>query len=243
MVNATEMKNLTKKLVLKSAFLTKVANRFGRWQVSKGGQVQFGKGAFIGYSSVFEGHNKLGNNSVFVSSMLGYASYIGDRSRFSRTKIGKYCSIGPNVECIFGRHPAHTFVSTHPAFFSINHSIGLSYVTEQKFQEHPEPLDKDGKYSVVIGNDVWIGANVALLDGITVGDGAIIAANALVTKDVPPYTIIGGVPAKELKKRFTEDQITFLLDLKWWEKPKDWICLHAEYFSDIDTLRNFVINE
>ncbi len=236
------MNNLAKKLVLQSAFLTRIANRMRKWQVSRGSHIQFGKGAFIGYSSVFEGRNNLGNNSVFVSSSLGYASYIGDGSKFSRTQIGRYCSIGPNVECIFGRHPAQTFVSTHPAFFSINHTIGLSYVKDQRFQEHPEPLDEEGKYTIRIGNDVWIGANVAILDGVTIGDGSIIAANALVAKDVPPYTIVGGVPAKELKKRFNNEQIDFLLNLKWWEKPVDWITEHGKYFNDIEELKKIIIN-
>ncbi len=236
------MNNLAKKLVLQNAFLTGIANRMRKWQVSRGRHIQFGKGSFIGYSSDFEGRNNLGNNSVFVSSSLGYASYIGDGSRFSRTQIGRYCSIGPNVECIFGRHPAQTFVSTHPAFFSVNHSIGLSYVKEQRFQEHPEPLDEEGKYTIRIGNDVWIGANVAIIDGVTVGDGAIIAANALVAKDVPPYTIVGGVPAKELKKRFTNEQIGFLLNLKWWEKPVDWITEHGRYFCDIEELKQIIKN-
>lgn len=237
------MNNLAKKLVLQNVFLTRIANRVRKWQVSRGNHIEFGKKSFIGYSSVFEGRNKLGNNATFVSSSLGYASYIGDGSRFSRTQIGRFCSIGPNVECIFGRHPAQTFVSTHPAFFSINHSIGLSYVEEQQFQEHPEPLDEEGKFTIRIGNDVWIGANVAILDGITIGDGAIIAAGALVTKDVPPFTIVGGVPAKELKKRFKNEDIDFLLSLKWWEKSEQWIAENATYFNDIDSLRKNYPNE
>ena len=126
------MKELAKKLVLKSAFLTSIANWMRKWEVSRNKQNKFGKGSFIGYSSILEGKNKLGKSVIFASSFLGYASYIGDRSSFSKTKIGRYCSIGPNVECIFGRHPANTFVPTHPAFFSVNHSIGLTYVMEQR---------------------------------------------------------------------------------------------------------------
>jgi len=217
-----------------------MANKIRKWQVAGAKDIKFGKNTFVGYSSTFEGKNKLGNDSVFVSSALGYASYIGDKSRFSRTQIGRFCSIGPNVECIFGRHTTHTFVSTHPAFFSTNHSIGLSYVHKQQFQEHPKPLDQKGKFTIVIGNDVWIGANVAILDGITIGDGSIIAANALITKDVPPYTLVGGVPAKELKKRFSEDQIAFLMKLKWWEKPLSWISEHGKYFNDIEELQKTI---
>jgi acetyltransferase-like isoleucine patch superfamily enzyme len=234
------MQQKIKAFILKSQFLTKMANRLRVRSIARKNKVRFGHDVFIGYSSILEGQNRLGSNSVFINSKLGYASYIGDKSRFSRTQIGRYCSIGPNIQCIFGRHPANTFVSTHPAFFSTNHSIGLSYVEQQRFQEHPEPLDKEGKYSIVIGHDVWIGANVAILDGITIGDGAIIAANALVTKDVPPYTIVGGVPAKELKKRFSEEQIAFLLDLKWWEKSEDWIVQNAGYFNNIENLQKRV---
>jgi serine acetyltransferase len=95
----------------------------------------------------------------------------------------------------------------------------------------------------MIGNDVWIGANVTILDGIRIGDGAIVATNALVTKNVPPYAILGGVPAKQLKKRFTDEQIGFLLKLKWWDKREEWISEHAKYFNSIDELKHIVENE
>ena len=76
-------------------------------------------------------------------------------------------------------------------------------------------------FHIVIKNDVWIGSHVLLLEGITIGDGAIIAAGAVVTKDVPPYSIVGGVPAKIIKKRFDDDTIRQLLELDWWSKPID----------------------
>ena len=75
----------------------------------------------------------------------------------------------------------------------------------------------DNKGDIIIGNDVWIGFEAVILAGVTIGDGAIIGARAVVTKDVPPYTIVGGIPAKPIKKRFDEDVISDLLRVKWWD--------------------------
>ena len=82
----------------------------------------------------------------------------------------------------------------------------------------------------IIGNDVWIGYEAVILSGVTIGDGAIIGTRAVVTKDVPPYTIAGGVPAKPIRKRFSDDTISALLNIKWWDWPKERI---ARHISDI----------
>lgn len=79
----------------------------------------------------------------------------------------------------------------------------------------------DNKGDIIIGNDVWIGFEAVILAGVTVGDGAVIGTRAVVTKDVPPYTIVGGVPAKPMKKRFDEDTISDLLCTKWWDWPNE----------------------
>ena len=79
----------------------------------------------------------------------------------------------------------------------------------------------DNKGDIVVGNDVWIGYEAVILAGVTIGDGAIIGARAVVTKDVPPYTIVGGVPAKQIRKRFNEETIDTLLKLKWWDWSKE----------------------
>ena len=88
---------------------------------------------------------------------------------------------------------------------------------------------------MIIGNDVWIGEGVTIKGGVRIGDGAIVAMNACVTKDVPPYAIVGGVPAKIIRYRFTDEQIKFLLDFQWWNKSLEWIEKHAEIFVDIET--------
>ena len=92
----------------------------------------------------------------------------------------------------------------------------------------------EDEYSIIIGNDVWIGDNVLIFEGIRIGDGAIIAAGAVVTKDVDPYAIVGGVPAKLIRKRFTQDQIDFLRAFKWWNKPESWIKSNVEDFTNIE---------
>lgn len=230
-----DMVNTLKKWVLSNAFLTGTAIFFRRRHLKRTKGITFQKGAFIGFSVECGGRNGFGRNSSIVSSRIGYASYIAEGAKIAKASIGKYCSIGPNVHCIFGKHPSHTFVSTHPSFFALKTPVGFTYADRQYFEEFAAP--HEGKYSITIGNDVWIGANVSLMDGVRIGDGAIVAANALVTKDVEPYTIVGGVPAKVIKKRFTAEQIAFLLQLKWWEKEAEWVQQNAEYFRNIE---NFV---
>lgn len=229
------MANTLKKWVLSNALLTRMAIFFRRIQLKRKRKITFQKGAFIGFSVECGGRNGFGKNSSIVSSRIGYASYIAEGAKIAKANIGKYCSIGPNVNCIFGKHPSGTFVSTHPSFFALKTPVGFTYADRQYFEEFAQP--HEGKYSITIGNDVWIGANVSLMDGVKIGDGAIVAANALVTKDVEPYTIVGGVPAKVIKRRFTEDQTAILLQTKWWEKDEEWIQKNAGHFRNIE---NFV---
>ena len=226
------MVNTIKKWVLSSSLLTNTAIFFRRIYLKRKKGIVYHKGAFIGFSVDCEGKNAFGKNSSLVSSAIGYGSYLAEGAMLAKTKIGRYCSIGPNVKCIFGKHPASTFVSTHPTFFAIKTPIGFTYSDAQNFEEFAEPHSNG--YSITIGNDVWIGANVSLMDGVTIGDGAIVAANALVIKDVEPYSIVGGVPAKVIKRRFSDEQIAFLLAFKWWDKEAAWIKENAKKFRNID---------
>lgn len=181
-------------------------------------------------NTYFEGRNRLCDNSSF-SGKLGYASYIGPNS-FLNARVGRFTSIASGVTTVSGNHPTGTMVSTHPAFFSKKGRCGITFVNETIFDEVTYADSED--HHVVIGNDVWIGANTTILNGVHIGDGAIVAAGAVVVKDVPPYTIVGGVPAKEIKKRFTLEQIDFLQTYEWWNNDFDWFVENAKYFSDID---------
>ena len=200
------------------------------------------KTATIDLDTIFEGYNRLEKKSDIHKSYMGLCSYIGTECVFRSIKIGRYTSIGPRVLNVIGEHPTNTFVSTHPAFFSILKQVGISYTDKQKYVEF-RFVDEEKKYCALIGNDVWIGSNVTILDGISIGDGAIIAAGAVVTKDVPPYAIVGGVPAKVIKYRFKQDDIDFLLRLKWWNKGDKWIKNHADFFEDIKLLKQRVGEE
>lgn len=177
------------------------------------------------------GYSNIIFREVFLENVVvGDFTYIGEKSIFLNTKIGKFCSIAGNVKCGLGTHPSKKFVSTHPVFYSQNPILdGISFADKQYFKENNH---------TIIGNDVWIGENAMILGGVKIGDGAIIAAGAIITKDVPSYAIVGGIPAKILKYRFEEEEINFLLKLKWWEFDKEFIKKNFLLFHDVKTLMN-----
>lgn len=187
-------------------------------------------GCNIAYRSIFEGHNVIGKNTDF-NGTIGFGSYIGANSDISGC-IGRYCSISSDVKMLTGTHPLSDFVSTSPVFYSLQKQCNMTFVKEQLFDEMLH-ADKFNKYSIIIGNDVWIGTGAIIKGGITIGDGAVVLANAAVTKDIPPYSIVGGVPAKILKKRFDDDTINFLTKFKWWDQPYKWLKNNAAIFRDI----------
>ena len=101
-------------------------------------------------------------------------------------------------------------ISTHPVFFSTRMQSGYTFADESYFEEYR---------GTTIGNDVWIGANAIVIDGVRIGDGAVVAAGAVVTKDVPAYAIVGGVPARIIRYRFLQTDIDVLLKINWWLLP------------------------
>jgi len=135
-----------------------------------------------------------------------------------------------------GRHAYKApYVSTSPLFYSIQNPFNTILVKRQLFDEY-EYADKDNKIPVIIGNDVWIGYGVSIIEGVTIADGAVILANATVTKYVPPYAIVGGVPAKIVGYRYEDDVIKKLLDIRWWENDIEWIKKNIDSMSDINNL-------
>ncbi|MDE7292085.1 MAG: CatB-related O-acetyltransferase [Treponemataceae bacterium] len=169
--------------------------------------------------------NVITNPNIEVGDFTFYNDFVGDPKDFEKNNvlyhypinhdkliIGKFCSIACGARFLFN---------------SANHSLrSLSTYPFPIFYEEWEHgiwADKawDNKGDIVIGNDVWIGYEAVIMAGVTIGDGAIIGTRAVVTKDVPPYTIVGGVPAKPIRKRFPDDVIDQLLRLKWWNLPPE----------------------
>lgn len=197
------------------------------------GKSRISSSAIILRGCHFEGRNSVGDNSHMSSTSMGYGSFLGFGCEFSNCKIGRYCSIGSNIRVVSATHPTKGFISTHPAFFS--DTYWFHYVKESKFKEHLS--DTDG-WECTIGNDVWIGDNVLILGGCKIGDGAVIGMGSIVRHDVPPYTIVAGIPAKEIRKRFSGETIESLKRIEWWNKPIKWIEANAEEFSNVELFVN-----
>jgi chloramphenicol O-acetyltransferase type B len=149
-------------------------------------------------------------NTLLNNCNIGNYSYIGQKSFVQNTTIGRYCSIANDVCIGLGAHPKD-FFSTSPLFYRVKNTFKMNIIDYD--------LNFDEYIPIIIGNDVWIGTRAIIMDGVTIGDGAIVAANAVVTKDVPPYAIVAGVPAKIISYRFEQEKISSLLILKWWDLP------------------------
>lgn len=162
------------------------------------------------------------NENIVVGDYTMYNDWVNDPTEFEknnvlyhypinndRLNIGKYCSIACGAKFMFtsGNHAMQP-LSTYP--FPI-------FVEEWGLEWSDITNAWDNKGDIVIGNDVWIGYESVIMQGVHIGDGAVIGTRAVVTKDIPPYTIVGGVPAKPIKKRFDDKTVEKLLELKWWD--------------------------
>ena len=156
--------------------------------------------------------------------------------------IGRFTSIAPFVRCNSGVHPYKLpYVTTSPSFYSLNlnHSQnGSTFAKQQMFKEHMF-VDNDNKWIVNIGHDCWIGEHVFMVGGVTVNNGAVVLAHAVVTKDVPPYAIVGGIPAKVIGYRYDEETIAFLLKKCWWNNEIKWFEKHWMLLNDMNLLKAY----
>ena len=201
------------------------------------GKLQFEQGCDIALQAQFEGMNKIYSHSSFGGN-LGYGSYIGHHSSLT-AQIGRFCSISNHVICNHGIHPFQApFATTSPCFFSLRKQNGATFATQQMFNEL-RTTDDDKRFGCEIGNDVWICEGVFINGGIHIADGAVVLAHAVVTKDVPPYAIVGGVPAKIIGYRYDEATIKWLLKVQWWNNPIAWFRAHWSLLCDINKLKAY----
>ena len=188
--------------------------------------------------------NAITDPSIMVGDYTMYNDFVNDPVGFEKNNvlyhypinhdhliIGKFCSIACGAKFLFNS-ANHTLssLSTYP--FPL-------FFEEWGLEKGNVGASWDNKGDIVIGNDVWIGYEAVVMAGVTIGDGAIIGARAVVTKDVPPYTVAGGIPAKPIKKRYPEETIAALSELKWWDWPENRIAqnLHAIQAGQLNELK------
>ena len=227
------MKNIIKKIPLLYKLLLYL------WQKKHNGdKVKFWYSTHISYRCRFEGLNMVGEQTSFFGS-LGYGSYVGGGSLVS-AEIGRFTSIGPRCKYINATHAYKSpFATTCPLFFSQNGNGNVQGVTFAKKQmiEEFKYYDKDRELVNKIGNDCWLGSDVTLIGGVEIHDGAVVLAHAVVTKDVPAYAIVGGVPAKVIGYRYDDDTIQFLQKIQWWNNSPEWFDENWHLLNDIEGLK------
>lgn len=204
-------------------------------------KVKLAHSVVFNQSTSFGGNNIIQKGVSISNSNIGRYTYIGANSNLQSSEIGSFSSISHNVIVESYTHPSKGFISTSPSFYSIKGQCGDSFVSENLFEEE---LTVGGK-RCIIGSDVWIGAYVKIIGGVKIGDGAIVAMGSVVTKDIPPYAIVGGVPARIIRYRYDEQKVKQLLDFQWWNKDIIWIKNHAALFADENEFFNIInkINE
>lgn len=188
--------------------------------------------------------NVIDNPNIQIGDYTIYNDFVHDPREFlknnvlyhypinkDRLIIGKFCSIACGAKFLFNsanHKMASLSTYTFPLFFE-----------EWGLEKENVAQAWDQKGDIIIGNDVWIGYEAVILSGVTIGDGAVIGCRAVVTKDIPPYTIVGGVPAKPIRKRFDEETIKELQKIKWWDWPEEKIAgkIPAIQAGDLEELR------
>lgn len=183
------------------------------------------------FKDSYHKNEKIVNGTIVGKYTYGYERLCHENNLIER--IGSFCSINHTVHVGVGNHPMD-FISTSPIMYTAE---GVMFGPEHvegflPFNYQLSLQQIKGNEKVVIGNDVWIGTNVVVLPGVKIGNGAIIAAGAVVTKDVPDYAIVGGVPAKIIKYKYSEKQISILNKVRWWDWPE------KDIKEKIELLRN-----
>lgn len=183
---------------------------------------QIGHTCWIGEDAVLTDSELCGNNSInrrnfILRSIIGRYTYTGLDTLIRSANVGRYCSISWNVSIGGGDHGMRSLTTlTKERFLFLDDADAGTLMAESQKRVASLPTCR-------VGNDVWIAAGVIVNNGVTIGDGAVIGAGAVVNKDVEPFSVVVGVPARTVKKRFTEDVIQALQELKWWDWSSDMV--------------------
>ena len=173
-------------------------------------------------NSKIDGSSKIESGTSFVNSELGRYSFCGYDCEVLNSSIGAFTSIANNVKIGGEAHPMN-WVSTSSVFYKGQDSI------KKKFYSHNAPNILTTK----IGHDVWIGSNALIKQGITIGHGAVVGMGSIVTKNVAPYTVVAGNPAKKINQRFDDFEVKRLLEIEWWYFDDAKLYKHASYFNNL----------
>ena len=182
-----------------------------------GCNIVVGKDSFLRSCAIGD-YVQINRRNILENVNMGDRTYTGPNTVLKHVSIGKYCALSWNISATGNIHD-YGRVSSHP--FPDFVSFGIV--------EKNVPLEHK---TITLGNDVWIGANVCILSGVKIGDGAIVGAGSVVTKDIPSYAIAVGNPAKVIKYRFSEEHIARLLKIQWWNWPDDQIRANIEVFHE-----------
>lgn len=204
-----------------------VVDYLQKWNLKRGGN-KFINHQYVGHTCVVQksslgGEVRIGARASVKNSTVGYLTSIGRNTKITHSQIGKYCAISWDCTINAISHPMTKLsVSAFPYVPQVGGFVS------KRVQEHQV---------VTVGNDVWIGTHVVIMPGISVGNGAVLAAGAIVTKDVPAYAVVAGVPAKVIKYRFNENIIKQLEEISWWDFDKSIIKKNISLFQgEVDEL-------
>lgn len=173
-------------------------------------------------SSKFTDFTHLKRGCRLINSSIGKYSRVGINCKVVNTTMGNYSVLSANCQAGVGQHPTN-YLTYHSIFYKKG-----NWGWHDDWVKYPEGFQENKP--ITIGNNVWVGTRVIILDGVTIGDNSIVASGAIVTKDVPPYSIVGGIPAKVIKTLFDEDMRKRLDEIQWWNLPDEEITRCIDLF-------------
>jgi phosphonate metabolism protein (transferase hexapeptide repeat family) len=183
------------------------------------------EGAFV-HQSKLGSWTEVGSHSVYIESVLNDYSYDAGDVSVIYAEIGKFCSIASHVRINPGNHPIHRVTQHHCTYrrklFQLDNHDDEAFFNWRR------------EHKCIIGHDVWIGHSAVIMPGVSIGTGAVVGSQAVVTKEVMPYEIVAGVPARPIRRRFPLDIIDRLLESHWWDWDREQLCEGLEDLCDIN---------